>query len=147
VATGKKTVFDAPPPGLGFTTETKAVFGLFRLDTGTVAVRVDLLTKVVLRGLAFQFTVAPETKLEPFTVRVNEGFPGTILPGMRGRLIKGTGLASPVPVTAAILGLVTSELNISREPLLVMGTVGENVTLILQLAPAARLLPQLLVCV
>jgi len=147
VATGKKTAFDTPPPGVAFTTVTKPVFGLLTLDTGTVAVRVDLLTKVVLRGLAFQFTVAPETKLEPFTVRVNEELPGTILPGIKGRLINGTGLARPAPVTAAILGLVTSELNISREPLLVMGTVGENVTLILQLAPAARLLPQLLVCV
>jgi hypothetical protein len=49
-------------------------------------------------------------------------------------------------VKAAIFGLVASELNIRREPALTTGTVGENVTLILQLAPAAKLLPQLFVC-
>jgi hypothetical protein len=52
-----------------------------------------LLTKVVVRGLPFHFTIELGTKPVPFTVSLNPGPPGPTLTGTRGSSTKGTGLA------------------------------------------------------
>lgn len=59
------------------------------------AVSCELLTKVVVRGLPFHCTVAPETKLLPFTVNVNAGAPAPALLGER-ELIDGPALTVKV---------------------------------------------------
>ena len=66
----KKTVLEAPPPGVEFTTEIQAVAGAEISDAGTVAVNCRLLTKVVARPLPFQFTEIPDAKPVPVTVSV-----------------------------------------------------------------------------
>jgi hypothetical protein len=50
---------------------------------GTEAVSCVALTKVVASVVPFQFTVAPETKLVPFTVSVNAPPPGAADAGLR----------------------------------------------------------------
>jgi hypothetical protein len=54
--------------------------------------------------------------------------------------------AVPVPVRAAVWGLPVALSVTVRVPVLAPVAVGLNVTLMAQLAPAARLVPQLLVC-
>ena len=66
--------------------------GRGRSDTTTAAVTYTVLTKVVARGLPFQFTTDPLTKPAPFTISVNPDPPGTVAEGTMGRSIKGTGL-------------------------------------------------------
>ena len=55
--------------------------------------------------------------------------------------------ALPVPLIATVCGEDESESLIERVPDRAPKTVGVNRTLIVQLPPAARLLPQLLLCV
>ena len=81
---GKKTALDSPPPGLGFTTVTEAVLAIAMSEARMLAVNSEPLTKVVARGLPFQFTSAPETNPVPFTVRVNPGPPGAVAAGTSG---------------------------------------------------------------
>jgi hypothetical protein len=95
VVIGKKTMFDVPPPGLGFTTVTEAVLAMAMSDTRMLTVNCELFTKVVARALPFQFTTDPETKPVPFTVRVNPAPPGATASGTRGWLISGTGFTVP----------------------------------------------------
>ena len=63
-----------PPPGAGFSMLMAAVPTVAVRDEGTDAVSWDVLTKVVARGVLrvvpLQWTIAPETKLEPLAVRV-----------------------------------------------------------------------------
>jgi hypothetical protein len=92
----KKTTLELPPPGLGFTTVTKAVLALAMSEARMLAVNCELLTKVVARSLPFQFTTDPDTKPVPFTVSVNPAPPGAIASGTKGWLISGTGFAVPV---------------------------------------------------
>jgi len=82
---------DVPPPGLGFTTVIEAAPGLGIRAAGTVAVSRVAETKVVVSGLPFQFTVEPETKLVPLTVKVNCEPPAVAQVGL-SEVIVGTGL-------------------------------------------------------
>jgi hypothetical protein len=84
VVIGKKTALEPPPPGLGFTTVIEAVLAVAMSELGTVAVNCELLTKVVVRALPFQFTTEPDTKPVPFTVSVNPAPPGAIASGTSG---------------------------------------------------------------
>jgi hypothetical protein len=93
IETLKKTAPEVPPPGVGFVTVMEAVPVAAMSVAGIAAVRRELLTKVVGRGLPFQFTTEVETKPVPFTVSVNPGPPGPTLGGTRGVFIRGTRFA------------------------------------------------------
>jgi hypothetical protein len=80
----KNNAFDVPPPGEGLTTVTVAVPAMAMSVAGIDAVIFPALTKVVVRGLLFQFTTEPETNPAPRTVSVNPGPPGTALAGAMG---------------------------------------------------------------
>jgi hypothetical protein len=63
-ATGKRTIFEVSfVAGLLTVTATVPALAMFAL--GTTAVTCDLETNVVVSGVPFQSTVAPETKLVP----------------------------------------------------------------------------------
>src|SRR5450631_278044 len=94
-------MFEVPPPGDGFTTEMEAVPALAMSEAGIVAVSCVLATKVVVRGLPFQFTVDALTNPPPFTVRVNAEAAGAALTGTRGWFMNGTGLVEPCAKTLA----------------------------------------------
>jgi hypothetical protein len=83
--------FDVPPPGLGFTTVTRAVPAVVIRETGTVAVSSVDETNVVPRAVPFQFTVEVETKFVPFTVNVNCAPPAAAQVGLI-EVVVGTGL-------------------------------------------------------
>jgi len=51
---------------------------------GTVAVNLELLTKVVDKLVPFQYTVDPATKPSPVTVKVKEGEAGRAELGLSG---------------------------------------------------------------
>src|SRR4030095_14014808 len=91
---GKKTTFEVPPPGLGLNTVTEAVLAVAMSEAKMLAVNCELLTKVVVRSLPFQFTTEPGTKPVPFTIRLNSGPPGATASGTSGWLISGTGFGS-----------------------------------------------------
>src|SRR5207248_8885403 len=55
-------------------------------------------------------------------------------------------LVEPVPLRVTVCGLLAAESVMVRVPLRVPAAVGVNVTLIVQLPPPARKLPQLLFC-
>jgi len=59
-----------------------------------LAVSFDVLTKVVARGLPFQFTTERDVNPVPVTVRVNPGPPGMALVGTKGWSMYGTALAA-----------------------------------------------------
>jgi hypothetical protein len=80
----RKATFDVPPAGVGFTTVTEAVAAVAISPAVIAAVRCEPLTKVVVRGLPFQFTTEPEAKPVPSTVRVKAGPPGAMASGTRG---------------------------------------------------------------
>jgi len=65
------SVFDVPPPGVGFTTVTDAVPTAATLAAGTIAVSCVEETNVVTRAEPFHLTVEVATMLVPLTVRVN----------------------------------------------------------------------------
>ena len=83
--------FDVPPPGAGFTTVTFAVPAAATLAAGTMAVSCVAETKVVTNGEPFQLTVEVETKLVPFTVKVNWALPAVVEVGLID-VVVGTGL-------------------------------------------------------
>jgi hypothetical protein len=77
----KAVAFEAPPPGKGLTT----VIVLEPADAMSAAVilaviRVEL-TIAVVRAAPSHCTIAPETKLVPFTVSVNAVPPATVVAG------------------------------------------------------------------
>ena len=80
-----------PPPGGAFTTVTEAVPAVAMSAAEMEAVTLVLLANVVVRADPFQSTTEPETKFEPFTVRVKAGPPAVALLG-EIELIAGTGL-------------------------------------------------------
>ena len=65
------TVFEVPPPGVGFTTVMFRVPVVVRSDAGMTAVSWVDETKVVVRLLPAQRTTEVGTKSPPLTVRVN----------------------------------------------------------------------------
>src|SRR5439155_23111953 len=87
---------------------TEAVLAMAMSEARMLAVNCESLTKVVARGLPFQFTSAPETNPVPFTVRVNPGPPGAVASGTRGWLISGTGFAVPVVADIPVTDLLNS---------------------------------------
>jgi len=79
------TEFDVPPPGAGFTTVTDAVPTVATFAAGTIAVSCVEETNVVVKGEPFQLTVEAgevETKLVPFTVKVNWPLPAMVDVGL-----------------------------------------------------------------
>jgi hypothetical protein len=95
--------FEIPPPGAGFTTVTEAVPAAATFAAGTIAVSLIEETNVVTSAEPFQLTVEVETKLVPFTVRVNWADPAVVEAGLI-EVVVGTGLlivkvrvAVPVP--------------------------------------------------
>ena len=68
--TVRNSTFDAPPPGVGFTTVTEAVSALAISEAGTMAVRSELSMKRVVSGLPFHFTTELAINPVPFTVSV-----------------------------------------------------------------------------
>jgi len=63
---------------------------------GIDAVNCDPPTNVVVRGLPFHFTTAPETNPVPLTVSVKAGLPGATLVGTSGCFTNGTGFCPKV---------------------------------------------------
>jgi hypothetical protein len=92
-------------------TVTTAVVGVAISKAEIWAVNCELLTKVVVRGLPFHWTVEPETNPVPFTVIVNEPAPGAVAAGTSGSLMNGTGLD---PEVAKLEGDITSQAKQSR---------------------------------
>ena len=82
VGTGLSTttgsVDDAPPPGAGFATETVSVPANAMSLAVMAAVTCVALTKVVVRGEPFHWTVAPFTKPVPLAVKVNAAPPARV---------------------------------------------------------------------
>jgi hypothetical protein len=93
VVTSRKSVLEAPPPGLGLNTVTEAVLAVPMSEERMLAVNCELLTNLVVRALPFQFTTDLDTKPVPFTVSVNPAPPGATASGTRGWLISGMGFA------------------------------------------------------
>jgi len=81
--------FDVPPHGV--TTVTEAVPAVAMREAGTVAVSCVEEPGFVASGAPFQFTVEPETKFVPFTVKMNPGPPAVAQVGL-SELIVGTAL-------------------------------------------------------
>src|SRR2546430_13435126 len=80
---------DVPPQG--FTTVIGAVPAVAIRDAGTVAVSCVEETNIVTSAVPFHFTVEDETKIVPFTVKVNCGPPTPAQVGV-SELIVGTAL-------------------------------------------------------
>jgi hypothetical protein len=59
---------EGPPPGAGLVTVMYPAVGLATSEARIFACSSRVETKVVERGLRFQFTTAPETKFAPYTV-------------------------------------------------------------------------------
>ena len=85
------TELDVPPPGAGLTTVTEAVPTAATFAAGTMAVSLIEETNVVTNAEPFQLTVEVETKLVPFTVRVNWALPTVVEVGLIEVMV-GTGL-------------------------------------------------------
>ena len=104
----KLTAFDGPPPGAGLFTVTLAApadaMSLAKIE----AVRFVALLSVVARSDPLHRTVAPETKLEPLTVRVKVGPPAFTEVGLIP-VIDGTGF-----LTARVSCLVESALGLAE---------------------------------
>jgi len=89
--TGKVTLLEVPPPGVGFVTVTVGLPEVAMSDARMEAISWVALTKVVALAAPPKFTVEVFTKLVPFTVRVNAGPPAVALVG-ESVVIVGTGL-------------------------------------------------------
>ena len=91
--------FDVPPHGV--TTVTEAVPAVATREAGTVAVSC-VEEPLVVSAVPFQFTVEPETKLVPFTVKVNPEPPAVAQVGL-SELIVGAALIVITSVALALL--------------------------------------------
>src|SRR5271154_1246659 len=98
-ATCKKAIFEGSL-GPGLITLTDAVSALAIFAAGTTAETCELETNVVASGAPFRFTVAPEIKPVPRTVKVNCGPPGATAAGSSGWSIKGTGFCASAELKA-----------------------------------------------
>src|SRR5438093_630351 len=74
--------FDAPPPGVGFSTVTLAVPAVATSVAEIAAVSCVADTTVVVRAAPFQRTTEPPTKFVPVTVSVNADPPATTEAGL-----------------------------------------------------------------
>ena len=81
---------DVPPPGAGLNTVTWPVPAVAMSAAVIAACNCVALTNVVVRLAPFQFSIDPEMKPVPFTVRVNAAPPAVALAG-DSELIVGTG--------------------------------------------------------
>jgi hypothetical protein len=89
--------FEAPPPGDGFTTVTALEPADAMSSAVMLAVNRVELTNEVVRDALPHCTVVPETKLLPFTVRVNALPPATAVAGLKDAIV-GTGFAGALTV-------------------------------------------------
>src|SRR5439155_13490573 len=94
------TPVDVPPHGV--TTVIDAVPAVAIRAAGTVAVSCVEETNAVVSAVPFQFTVEPETKFVPFTVKVNCAPPAVAQVGV-GELIVGTALIVITSVALPVL--------------------------------------------
>jgi hypothetical protein len=93
------TLFEAMPPGGGFSTDTVNEPEACTSVAGMAAVSVCALTKVVVRFAPLNRTIAPLTKLLPLTVSVNAPLPTSRTVGAM-LVTVGTGLSGgsgPLP--------------------------------------------------
>ena len=93
----KILALENPPPGEGFVTMTCAVPAVERLEAGTEAVTLVLLTNVVVNAVPAQFTTEPEMKFDPVTVRVKDASPTVALEG-EIEVTLGSGFPFPLPL-------------------------------------------------
>jgi hypothetical protein len=91
------TVLDVPPHGV--TTVIDAAPAVAIRDAGTVAVTCVEEINVVASAVPFHFTVEPETKFVPFTVKVNCGPPAEAQVGLSEVIV---GLALTVITSVAL---------------------------------------------
>lgn len=91
LSTTKASEPDTPPPGLGLVAVMANVPAVVRSAAGTEAISSLLVLKAVLRAEPFQFTVAPLTKFDPFTVKVKDLDPTSFVGGDNEASV-GTGL-------------------------------------------------------
>jgi len=89
--TAKGSEPEVPPPGEGLVAVIGKVPPVLRSAAVIDAVNSEEVLKAVVRGDPFQFTVAPLTKLDPFTVRVKAADPTFLLVGVSD-VRDGTGL-------------------------------------------------------
>ena len=94
------TPVDVPPHGV--TTVIDAVPAVAIRAAGTVAVSCVEETNAVVSAVPFHFTVEPETKFVPFTVKVNCGPPAVAQVGL-SELIVGTALIVITSVALPVL--------------------------------------------
>jgi hypothetical protein len=71
------------------------------LEAGIEAVRLVLLTKVVVSAVPAQFTTEPETKFDPVTVRVKDASPTVALEG-EIEVTLGSGFPFPLPLGGGV---------------------------------------------
>lgn len=106
----KVALAEVPPPGAGLVTVTLTAPGVTTCAAVIAAVSCVALTNVVVDAVPLKLTTDVETKLVPFTVKVNEAAPAVTLGG-ESVVTVGTGLftvnteAAEVPPPGA--GLVT----------------------------------------
>src|SRR5205085_1259308 len=98
----KPTAVDVPPPGVGLNTVTCAVPAAAMSAPAMVAVNCPLFTNVVERSVPFQRTTAPDTKKNPFTVRVKPAPPAVAEDGDRA-LSPGRGLSAAETVSENVV--------------------------------------------
>jgi hypothetical protein len=106
------TELDVPPPGGGLTTVMDAVPAVATFAAGTIAVSLIEDTNVVVRAEPFQLTVEVETKLVPFTIKVNCALPAAIKVGLIEVMV-GTRLlivmvSVALPVPPALVALMVT---------------------------------------
>jgi hypothetical protein len=114
---------DAPPPGVGFSTVTKALLAVKISVDGTVAVNCAALTKTVVKGAPFHSTSEPPTKLAPFTVTVKLAPPAVAEFGnaeastaTRLSTVKVAGLGEVPPPGAGVTTVIEIVPPLTRSP-------------------------------
>src|SRR5450432_3831976 len=85
---------------------TDAVLALAMSEARTIVVNCEVETNVVARALPFHFTIDPETKPVPFTVRMKSGPPGAVASGTSGWLMRGTGFVCIAPADIPVTDLL-----------------------------------------
>jgi hypothetical protein len=115
---------EAPPPGAGLVTITLRWPDVAMADAGTVTVSEVLVTLLGVKSVPPKLTVAPVTKVPPFTVSVNCPRPAVVAEGLRLEMV-GVGLltvkvnALDAPPPGAALLTVTF-----REPAVLIADAG-----------------------